>query len=149
MTININIFIILSVPAFVVNVEQILSVICFYYHFYRSFAPYVLCITCINLFARFYRFDYMTFDPFSVGLHSFIPSKIIRVITFLFFTVRNHFDRVVDQQWWLKDLTSNVLSALWALLFSYHAFSNAMVAKRVTAYRYTAADDVIHTDWTS
>lgn len=129
MTINVYIFIVLPVPAFVVDVQQILSIICFDDHFYSCFTPYVLCITCINLFTWLNRFDNMTFYPFGIRLHSLIPSVVIRVVTFLFFTICNHFDRVVDQQRWLKDLTSNVLSALWALLFSYHAFSYAMMAK--------------------
>ena len=148
MTIDINVFIVLSIPTFVVNVKQILSVMGFDYHFDGGFAPYVFCVAGVNLFTGFDRIDYVTLDPFVVGLHSFIPSEIIGVITFLFFAIGYHFYRVVDQQRWLKDLTSNVFSTLWALLFSNHAFSYAMMAKRVTTYRYTATNNIIHTDRT-
>ena len=148
MTINVNIFIVLPIPAFVVNIEQIHSVICFYHHFYSCFAPNVLCITCINLFTWFNRFNYMTFDPFVISLNSFIPAKIIWDISFLFSAICNHFDRVVYQQWRLKDLTSNILSALWTLFFSDHTFTNALMAKRVATNCYSTADDIIHTDWT-
>lgn len=90
----------------------------------------------------------MALNPFVVRLHSFIPSKIIWVVSLLFLAICDHFDWVVNQQWWLKDFTSDILSALWALLFSHHAFSYAIMAKRVTTDRYTTTNNIIHTNRT-
>ena len=98
MTINIDVFIVLSVPSFVVDIQQIFSIARFYYHFNCGFAPDVLCVACVDLFTRLDGFDNMTIYPFVVSLRAFIPPDVIGAVAFLFLSVCDHFDRVVDQQ---------------------------------------------------
>ena len=45
MRVNVHVFVILSIPAFVVQVEQVSSLSAFYYDFYCCLAPNVFCIT--------------------------------------------------------------------------------------------------------
>ncbi len=98
MAINIDIFIVLSVPSFVVDVQQILSIARFDYHFNCGFAPDVFCVAGIDLLTCFDGVDDVTFDPFVVGLNAFIPSDVIGAVAFKFLPVSDHFDRVVNQQ---------------------------------------------------
>ena len=80
MRVYVHVLIILSIPPFIVKVQQILPILSFYHQLNRSFAPNMLGVAYVKFVSSFYKLNSMWDNPFFVFLGSLLPSfKIIRL----------------------------------------------------------------------
>lgn len=96
MAIDIEVLVVLSVPTFVVHVEQIFPVWSFDDHFNCGLAPDVFGVTGVNLVPNLYRPEFNFIDPSFVRERSFLPLVELFRVALLFLSLDVHFHRVVD-----------------------------------------------------
>lgn len=149
MRVYVDIFIILSVPPLIVNIQQILVISRLDHQLNSSLAPNILGVASINFIARLYRFNLMAVYPLLVLLHPLLPPLKLFDVAFIFTAHHNHLDRVVDHKTLLKNLPPDVLPALRTLLLSDNTFVYALMTEGMTTDCYSTTDNEIHTNRTS
>jgi hypothetical protein len=129
MRVLVDVLVILSVPAFVMEIQQILTIPGSYYELYCCPAPNVLSVVNVQFFAGFDRVNLVARDPVLVLFRSLLPALKLFGLPLILFCEYDHLDGIVDHERELKNLSSDILAALRALFSPHEALRDALVAE--------------------
>jgi len=144
MGVDVQVFIVLPVPALVVQVEKVLPVGALYHQLNCRTAPDQFCIAHVNSFPGLDSSEPVAIEPFVIFGYALLPAFELLAIPCQLLRVDLHLDGVVDDQRHLEHLLPDGLAALGAVLLANKAFGNALVTKAMAADGYPASNDEVH-----
>uniref|UniRef100_A0A7S3FX83 Uncharacterized protein n=1 Tax=Strombidium rassoulzadegani TaxID=1082188 RepID=A0A7S3FX83_9SPIT len=144
--VDVDVLVVLAVPALIVDVEQVLAVRGLQDEFHCRLAPDKLGIHEVDLVPRLHLEDDMAVEPLAILLRALAPALELILAAQILLGLDHQFDRVVDLERGVEHLPPDVLPALRALLAPHQALTNALVAERVAASRRSAPNDQVHAD---